>query len=126
MGIETGTTRSLAVQMLLVVAVFFVVGACGSDRGSGQKLRVVGTEMAFAAPERVSSGRYEVIFRNEGAVAHELALKDPAGEVVTRRSIAAGAEAVLEIDLGPGTWELGCFEPGHYEAGMHRLLEVES
>jgi uncharacterized cupredoxin-like copper-binding protein len=31
----------------------------------------------------------------------------------------------MEVHLEPGTWELGCFEPGHYESGMHRQLIVE-
>jgi len=87
-------------------------------------MTVVGTEMAFEAPARVPAGDYEVTFQNAGAVYHELAFKDPSGEVVARRSIPAGEEVVMEVTLNPGRWELGCFEPGHYEAGMHKVLEV--
>ena len=88
-------------------------------------MAVVGREMAFEAPNRVLAGDYNVTFRNAGALYHELAFKNPSGEFVTRRSIGAGETIDMEITLEPGTWELGCFEPGHYEAGMHRELLVE-
>jgi uncharacterized cupredoxin-like copper-binding protein len=33
---------------------------------------------------------------------------------------------LMEVKLSKkGTWELGCFEPGHYQAGMHKPLLVE-
>lgn len=101
-----------------------VVG-CGDDGGgaSGQ-FTVVGTEMAFDAPNSMPAGTYDVTFENAGAVAHELAFKNPAGEMVARRSIGAGSSIVMEVELEPGTWELGCFEPGHYEAGMYKSLSV--
>ena len=41
-----------------------------------------------------------------------------------RRSIAAGMTAVMNVKLPAGTYELGCFEPGHYAAGMHKMLTV--
>ena len=86
---------------------------------------MVGTEMAFDAPDRVPAGSYDVRFRNDGAVPHELAFRHPSGSFVARRSIGGGMSAVIPVTLEPGTYELGCFEPGHYEAGMHRLLIVD-
>ena len=80
--------------------------------------------MLFDAPAETPAGDYDVTFVNVGEVAHELAIKEPGGKVVVRRSIAAGAEAVLEVTLTEGTWELACHEPGHYEGGMVRDLEV--
>lgn len=82
--------------------------------------------MSFSAPSETSAGDYAVTFANTGKVAHELAIKDPSGKVAVRRSIAAGDEVVLEVTLTPGSWELACHEPGHYEAGMVRDLEVVS
>jgi uncharacterized cupredoxin-like copper-binding protein len=100
--------------------------ACGSDSDANRRtMTVVGTEMAFGAPDRAGAGSYAVTFRNDGAVHHELAFKDPAGRFVARRSIASGQSVTMEVELTPGTWELGCFEPGHYEAGMHRTLVVD-
>lgn len=118
---------------VLVVAASLALGACGagasgtgSSTSAPKSFTVVGTEMAFTAPDRVPAGHYLVEFRNDGTVYHELALKDPSGAFVARRSIAAGQQVVLDVVLKPGTWELGCFEPGHYEGGMHRTMVVEA
>ena len=46
-------------------------------------------------------------------------------KIVTRRSIAAGQFVNLDVSLSAGTWELACYEPGHYEAGMHKQLIVD-
>jgi uncharacterized cupredoxin-like copper-binding protein len=112
------------VLVIAVVATLAVAGCGSSEDAVAKPMTVVGTEMAFAAPDQVAEGRYEVTFRNDGAVYHELAFTDPDGQVVARMSIPGGEEVVMEVDLEPGTWELGCFEPGHYEAGMHQPLVV--
>jgi uncharacterized cupredoxin-like copper-binding protein len=114
--------RVASAAALVVVSV--TLAACAGDQ-KAMPLTVVGTEMAFTAPDRVSAGRYAVTFRNEGTTYHELALKDPSGAIAMRRSIPAGQQVVIDLDLEPGTWELGCFEPGHYEGGMHRPLVVD-
>jgi plastocyanin len=115
-----GAAASLLVAILLA-------GACGSSgTGGGAKpLRVEGTEMSFTAPNSVAAGTYDVTFANVGKVPHELAIVDPTGEVLVRRSIAGGEQATLEgVKLTPGTWELACHELGHYESGMKRPLQV--
>ena len=124
MACDDGGVRSRVLVIALVATL--AVAGCGSseDAAEAKPMTVVGTEMAFAAPDRVAEGRYEVTFRNDGAVHHELAFTDPDGQVVARMSIPGGEEVVMEVDLEPGTWELGCFEPGHYEAGMHQPLVV--
>lgn len=106
-------------------ASIFGLAGCGDTKPTAKTLTVVGIEMAFEAPDRVPAGDYEVVFRNQGAVHHELAFRSPTGQFVTRRSIAAGQQVEMKVALQPGTWELGCFEPGHYEAGMHRPLIVD-
>jgi len=119
--------RTVAGMRRALVVLFLVFAACGADSGSGDaanRFTVVGTEMAFDAPDSVAAGDYEVTFRNDGAVHHELAFRNPEGEFRGRRSIAGGQSVVMKVTLAPGTWELGCFEPGHYEAGMHKPLEV--
>ena len=112
-------------RLLSWVAAALLIGACGSAEDRIE-LRVEGNEMSFSAPAETPAGDYAVTFANTGKMVHELAIKDPAGKVVVRRSIAAGEEVVLEATLTPGTWELACHEPGHYEAGMVRDLEVIS
>ena len=113
----------MASAVFVLVAVG-LMGACDEAR-EPHTMTVVGTEMAFDAPPRVPSGHYAVTFRNSGLVPHELAFRDPSGAFVTRISIGTQASQVVEVDLEPGTWELGCYEPGHHEAGMHRPLRVD-
>jgi uncharacterized cupredoxin-like copper-binding protein len=111
--------------ILVLVVTSASLGACGSDGGSDEnEMVVVGTEMTFTAPDEVGAGEYLVTFRNDGAVPHELAFRDPSGQFVTRRSIAAASEATMEVELTPGTWQLECHELGHMNAGMHRPLAV--
>jgi uncharacterized cupredoxin-like copper-binding protein len=104
------------------LAVSTLAGGCADHRS--KELLVVGTEMAFAAPEAVAAGTYTLHFENKGAMFHEVAVRDADGEVVRRVTAAAGSEASTEVVLPAGRYELGCFEPGHYEAGMKRWLTV--
>ena len=115
-------------SVVTLVLACVVLSACGGgDTVSGPKksMTVVGTEMAFSAPDRVPAGNYQVAFQNAGKQYHELAFKDPGGKIVTRRSIAPGQFINLDVKLTAGTWELACYEPGHYEAGMHKQLIVD-
>lgn len=114
-----GTLAATFVLLTLVT-----IGACG-EAAEPRTMAVIGTEMAFDAPARVPAGHYAVTFQNAGLVPHELAFRDPSGEFVNRISIGAQAMQMIEVDLEPGTWELGCYEPGHHEAGMHRTLLVD-
>jgi uncharacterized cupredoxin-like copper-binding protein len=107
-----------------VAAALVVAPGCGDSGGSDDGFLVVGSEMAFDAPSEVAPGSYSVTFRNDGALPHELAFKDPAGEFAVRRSIAAASEVTIEVELTEGTWQLECLEPGHMEAGMYRPLVV--
>jgi hypothetical protein len=118
--------RRLGIRAATIVLLLTVVltTACGED-AEPRTMTVVGTEMAFEAPDTVPAGRYQVTFRNAGLVPHELAFRHPSGEFLNRISIPAHATQEIEVDLEPGTWELGCFEPGHHEAGMHRPLVVD-
>jgi hypothetical protein len=118
------TRRALVVGLCLAATAATVAGC--SDSSAAAKLTIVGTEMAFVAPATVPAAEYEVTFRNDGGVFHELAFTNPAGQVVARRSIAAGDQVTLTVALAPGAWELGCFEPGHYEQGMRTPLLVEA
>lgn len=116
--------RALAASLLVVLLTAAASSCGGGDSGPHRKLEVIGIEMAFRAPDRVKAGTYDVTYRNEGTVYHELAFNDPSGTTVARRSIAPGTSIDFEVKLEPGTYELACREPGHYEGGMHRTLVV--
>src|SRR5436305_14963554 len=98
------------------VCALALLTACGGGEKAlpAKSMTVVGREMAFDAPARVEPGEYTILFQNVGAQYHELAVKDSAGKVLVRRSIAGGTMTTMKVRLGAGTYELGCFEPGHY------------
>lgn len=110
----------LAAGLLLGLA----LAGCGKDAPT-RDTTVVGTEMAFS-PSNLSltAGTWRLHFQNRGAVAHELALEQPLGQPVKRVMVAPGAEGVLEVDLKPGTYEMTCREPGHFEQGMKGTVTV--
>ncbi len=120
--------RTLATVAVAVTAAVGL-GACGKDSPPaviGQEIRIVGTEMAFS-PEglRTSPGRHPIVFTNEGALYHELAVVSPEGTVLGARSIPGGETATFDVDLDkPGAYRLLCREPGHTQAGMVGTLTV--
>ena len=108
-----------------VFAVLLLTACSGSEAAlPSRSMTVIGREMAFDAPDRVEPGEYTIAFQNVGAQYHELAIKDSVGKVLARRSMAGGMMMTMKVRLEPGTYELGCFEPGHYAAGMHKMLTV--
>ena len=115
--------RPLA-ALVLALGLALAAAACGDD-GDALELTVVGTEMAFDAPDTTPAGDYVVTFENAGEIYHEVAIKDTSGQVLRRTQAPAGGTSTMEVTLEPGTYELGCFEPGHYEGGMFRTLTVE-
>ena len=86
---------------------------------------------------------YELVFKNVGMVLHEVIL---GRQMKLEQGMAAGYQELLLEDvevetlLEPGVelrvaftlpdekageWEIGCFIPGHYEAGMHAPLSIK-
>lgn len=117
--------RKASVLALLCALVLGACGGGGEVSGPKKAMTVIGTEMAFSAPDHVAAGNYQVAFQNAGKQYHELAFKNPDGKIVARRSIAGGQFINIDVKLTAGTWELACYEPGHYEAGMHKQLIVD-
>lgn len=121
------------VGMRRVVAIAFaalaLAGCGGSSGGDAQQtLTVKGGEMFFDPPNPVvQPGAVTITFDNSTAnLRHELLIKGPDGEGVGRTSAAPGETKTLTVEVGEGVYEMGCFEPGHYEAGMKGTLTVRS
>jgi plastocyanin len=114
-----------AVTVAMAIAVG--LGACGGGQApTGAEIRIAGTEMAFS-PHEVTTGvgRHRVVFANDGAAYHELAIVSPAGTVLAARSAPAGQTAAFDVVLeAPGRYRLVCREPGHTAAGMAGALTV--
>jgi uncharacterized cupredoxin-like copper-binding protein len=109
--------------VLLTLGLATMMG-CGSEK-TVEGGTIVGVEMAFQPAEVTTEpGKVRFVFRNAGQTFHELAI-ERRGQALGRVSASPGASGELEVDLDPGTYEMTCREPGHYEAGMRGRLRVE-
>lgn len=124
---------------LLVVMAALVTAACaGGDRPpAGAEARTVDVEMVDIAfrPTKLAVAKGETVtfrFTNTGKVVHDASIGDP-GMQRDREAEKARAghaeESSLTLDPGrsgdltytfeeAGPVEIGCHQPGHYEAGM--------
>lgn len=75
--------------------------------------------LAMMEPEAVSGTGYQLVEPEEAAAG------EPGGFAV---EVEPGASVTLRLSVpanASGTWEMGCFIPGHYGAGMKADLRVE-
>lgn len=87
-------------------------------------LKVSETEFKISLPAaKLQSGTIDIQVTNDGNVPHNLVVEG-AGVEKTTPEIAPGKDAVLQVDLKPGTYELYCSIPGHKDAGMDTKLQV--
>lgn len=140
--------RSVSVAACLVA--LFVVASCGSDDDSGSpgesSTRTVEIEMrdiefSPTTVEAEEGQEVRFVFTNSGAVTHEAyigdaaAQTDHADEMESMGGMDHGGDAeVLTVEPGEtgeisytfaetGTVQIGCHEPGHFEAGM--VLDID-
>ena len=143
---------SRSVSVAACMAALFVVSSCGSDDDSASSppgdssTRTVEIEMRDIefSPTTVDveeGDEVRFVFTNSGAVTHEAyvgdaaAQADHADEMESMGGMDHGGDAeVLTVEPGEtgeisytfaeaGTVQLGCHEPGHFEAGM--VLDVD-
>ena len=75
--------------------------------------------LATMEPEVLSGTGYRLVETEEGAAG------GPGGVVI---EVAPGAAVTFRLAVpsdATGTWEMGCFVPGHYQAGMKKALTVK-
>jgi len=70
-------------------------------------------------------GAVEILSMNESPIQHNIALKEPGGEVVEGPVVGTGGTSRLEARLKPGKYEFVCTVPGHEEGGMKGELTVK-
>jgi plastocyanin len=121
-------SRRRAALAACLLAVPAVAAGCGSQDDAGadvelsSTLDIAGVEMAFVPEEAaVPAGRIPVVFRNEGAIYHDLRIEDHWDVIF---EAGAGATDSGEITLDPGTYTMFCSIPGHREGGMEGTLYV--
>lgn len=139
----SGKNKSIVTGLLCLIALSVVLSACGSgsesSAPSGQTPVTSGATATPAQEVRVAmgdfyydpgditlkSGNAKFILTNVGATAHRFSIKT--GDTVkwTSRNVGAGREGVLEVDLPPGTYTLGCTLGDHEARGSVGKLTVQ-
>lgn len=111
----------VVLSIALAVTVFPPASPAGQDT---VQITVRGKEFQFA-PSEISlpkGQRVTIVFKNDGALSHNLTIEKIR---LSTKTIAAGASAA--IDFTPdkmGTFKYVCTVPGHKEAGMVGTLKV--
>jgi uncharacterized cupredoxin-like copper-binding protein len=75
--------------------------------------------LAMMEPEVLSGTGYRLVELEEGAAG------GPGGVSI---EVAPGAAVTFRLAVpadATGTWEMGCFVPGHYQAGMRGALRIK-
>src|SRR5215204_2136894 len=108
----------------------------GSDQTAAEQVAATLTEFRIElAPTTLHAGRpYTFVVTNDGTVTHEFVIErrgathEPlvAGDQMAMlEGMAPGESRTLEWTFAdPGSYQLACHEPGHYEAGQFLVIEV--
>jgi uncharacterized cupredoxin-like copper-binding protein len=120
-------------RRLLLVAVAFLLPACGGEEGTtdgGAPAGPAAVEIVLGdftiepSAIAVEPGSYTFRVVNEGGQTHALEIEGPGGEVETG-DLAPGESADLVVDLSePGEYEMYCPVGGHREQGMEGEVTV--
>jgi plastocyanin len=117
--------KTIAIVMAAVAVLS--VAACGS--GATQpagSTKVTMTEFKFDPGDlTVAHGKVVFWLVNAGSVAHDLAIKDSAGNsLATSELVSAGDSKEFDVDLPAGSYKIVCTQPGHEASGMKGTLTV--
>ena len=137
--------RSFRHLLIPLTVTAFLAGACGDDGdpGDGAAIDVTLVDDGVTLSEtEVSSGTLTFQTTNDGTLTHEIEVfegeGDPASLPIEEQvadtegwtlvdeieDITPGASADLTLDLEPGTYQVVCNLPGHFERGMYATLTV--
>jgi plastocyanin len=135
--------RIAAGALGLIVAVVVVVAAVSlfseDPPEPSSSVTIEATEFAYSPdPVLALAGEVEITFENKGQVGHELILLpedariagpaqyDESTALDVIPSIARDVTVRRTIELDPGTYQIVCLLPGHFESGMEADLIVSS
>ena len=127
------TTR----RLLALVAVFgMVASGCSSPESSSQASVDLREFAINVSASRWEAGSIVLDVENTGEYAHTMILTDGSGGVVAASGLLrAGGGVAVEVDFGPGSYQLTCrivaqMVDGslvdHFEAGMNADVIVEA
>ena len=124
--------------LTLVALTAAVLTGCGGDDDGGgeaavtvkgdQPVEVTATEYEFSPSSIVvqkPSGPVEIELTNDGAVAHDLKVRDGGDEIGGTAIFGPNQTQSGKVDLEPGSYEFYCSVGDHEALGMKGTLEVE-
>jgi uncharacterized cupredoxin-like copper-binding protein len=142
---RTISKRRGVITLLLMAAL--VLSACGSPAGTPETVTVNVTLTEFKITSSVQTFHvgvpYHFVVTNNGTVEHEFYIMPPESAQITQDQVKQDALAgIPPAQLQPeqtatldytftkaapsGTLEFACHLPGHYDAGMHFPITVQS
>jgi plastocyanin len=123
---------------LLAVATAVLAGCGGDDGGGGdgpattvagdEPVAVTAREYEFEPASIVvekPSGPVEIELTNDGAVAHDLKVRDGGDDLGGTPIFGPGQTQSASVQLEPGSYEFYCSVGDHEALGMKGTLEVE-
>jgi uncharacterized cupredoxin-like copper-binding protein len=133
----------IRVSILLATVVLLGAACDGGSSGDGSSIDVTLVDDGVTVSEtEASAGSLTFATTNEGTLTHEIEVfegeEDPASLPIEDdvanveawtlvdeiEDITPGATADLTVDLDPGTYQVVCNLPGHFEKGMYATLRV--
>ena len=91
--------------------------------GASREVVVSETDFALALPSSIKAGPTTFTVRNDGEAPHDLAVKGPGVDEVSR-VVRPGQSVPLQVTLQRGTYTLWCTVGTHRAQGMEATLEV--
>ncbi|MHA2219920.1 MAG: plastocyanin/azurin family copper-binding protein [Candidatus Hodarchaeales archaeon] len=142
--------KSFGILIIGLLTLVALAGCLGSDQKANE-LTVTTSEFKFGlSKDTVNSGAVTLTVKNNGKIPHELMIYNPSDidEILAMHTIGGehmgdhmemedivifeimedrlppGASETTTIKLQPGTYEVGCHLPGHYQGWMKSTLNV--
>jgi uncharacterized cupredoxin-like copper-binding protein len=131
--------RRLALGTVAILVVMFLVGARGSSAnqasGSMTEVQIILSDFKIESPQNTFSidRPYRFVIKNEGTLPCAWAIMprgktdtDQALLLIDEGQLQPGAAVTEELVFAEaGHFELVCYVPGHYEAGMLLSITVQ-
>ncbi|MDR5694576.1 MAG: cupredoxin domain-containing protein [Armatimonadota bacterium] len=117
----------ILLSLNLLCAVGFTSPGATAPPGKPKVVEVVVREFEIVPKEiAVKPGEVLFVVRNTGAIEHDFAIEDAAAKSVARIAvIPPGKQEELRVALRPGLYTVLCTLPGHKDAGMKGMLNVQ-
>ena len=135
----------LGFLVVALVGGLVLLGGCGDDDddaggdGASNELSAAASEWQFDPDSwTVDAGEFSIEFTNDGSIEHEWAVLTLDGTIESEADFTSEDQVLLEVEAipagesvtetftisEPGTYQVACLIPDHFDAGMEGTLVV--